>query len=67
MKKSNTQFLKEHFLLEAQQFACDNYNIPRQEFVGKAVRKYPLLAQTFEFRAAIQMFDTIQREMKEVA
>jgi len=61
MKKSKTH------ILEAQQFACDNYNIPRQEFISKAVKKYPLLVHTFQFRAAIQMFDMIQREMKEVA
>lgn len=52
---------------EAEQFACDNYNIPRQEFVEKAARKYPTLAEIYEFKAAIEMFDTIQREMKEVA
>ena len=61
MKKLKVQ------ILEAEQFACDNYNIPRQEFVGKACQKYPLLEHTYQFRAAIQAFDTIQREMKEVA
>ena len=61
MKKSKVQ------ILEAEQFACDNYNIPRQEFIGKACNKYPLLIHTYQFRAAVQAFDTIQREMKEVA
>ena len=58
--------LKVH-ILEAEMFACDNYNISRPEFVGKACEKYPTLAETYQFRAAIQAYDTIQREMKEVA
>ena len=61
MKKIKVQ------ILEAEQFACDNYNIPRQEFVVKAANEYPTLAEIYQFKAAIEMFDTIQREMKEVA
>jgi len=61
MKKLNVQ------ILEADQFACDNYNIPRQEFVEKAAKEYPTLAEIYQFKAAIRMFDMIQREMKEVA
>ena len=61
MKKIKVQ------ILEAEQFACDNYNIPRQEFVVKAANEYPTFAEIYQFKAAIVMFDTIQREMKEVA
>lgn len=58
---------QEVLILEAQEFACANYNIPREEFVVKAANEYPTLAEIYQFKAAIVMFDTIQREMKEVA
>jgi len=56
----------EVLILEAQEFACANYNIPREEFIGKACQKYPLLKHTNQFRAAVQTFDTIQQDMMEI-
>lgn len=54
-------------ILEAEQFACDNYNIPRPNFIALACQKYPLLEHTYQFRAAVRAYDEIQRDMMEVA
>ena len=47
-------------VIEAQEFAQDNYNITREEFVVKAKEYFnmPISAD-----AAIDEFDTIQKEM----
>tara|TARA_B100000900_G_scaffold299133_1_gene257688 strand:+ start:497 stop:679 length:183 start_codon:yes stop_codon:yes gene_type:complete len=54
-------------ILEAQEFACEYYNITREEFIAKACHKYPLLANTHQFKAAVRSYDQIQQEMMEVA
>ena len=55
-------------MLEAQEFACEHYNIPRQKFVEKAAVRYPLPARdTPLFLYAIRTYDEIQQDMKEIA
>ena len=55
-------------MLEAPEFACEYYNIPRQEFVEKAALRYPLPARhTPLFLCAIRTYDEIQKDMMEVA
>ena len=58
----------EVLILEAQEFACEYYNIPRQEFVEKAAKKYPRgRIETMCFVAAVRAYDEIQTDMMEVA
>lgn len=58
----------QHEILKAQEFACDHYNIPRQEFVEKAALQYPSIkGQAYLFLYAIRAYDEIQQDMKEVA
>jgi hypothetical protein len=55
-------------LLEAQEFACEYYNIPRQEFVEKAAVRYPSIKHQAQlFLYAVKAYDEIQQEMMEVA
>lgn len=54
-------------LLEAQELACEYYNVTREEFVAIAIRKFPLFANKHQFIAAIRSYDQIQQEMMEVA
>ena len=55
-------------ILEAQQFACEFYNIPRQVFIEKAARRYPSVeVDTRSFLCAVQAYDEIQQDLKEVA
>ena len=55
-------------ILEAQELACDHYNIPRQEFVELAARRYPLVGRDSQkFLYALKAYDQIQEEMLEVA
>tara|TARA_S200002703_G_scaffold156401_1_gene161967 strand:+ start:347 stop:541 length:195 start_codon:yes stop_codon:yes gene_type:complete len=61
---------KEYHLIRkagAEVFACDNYNIPREEFVDKCAMKYLLDADAKYFTIALNTYDTIQQDMKEVA
>ena len=52
-------------ILEAQEFACEYYNIPRREFVELAAKQYPRNA--FLFSVTIRAYDEIQNDMMEVA
>lgn len=55
-------------IFEAQEFACEYYNIPRQEFVEKAAARYPSIKrQAYLFLYAIRAYDEIQNDMMEVA
>ena len=55
-------------ILEAQEFACEYYNIPRQEFVEKAAVQYPSIKkQAYLFLYAVRAYDQIQEDMKEIA
>lgn len=54
-------------ILEAQEFACQYYNITREEFIAKAIKKYSSFANKHQFIAAVRSFDQIQQEMMEVA
>ena len=54
-------------ILEAQELACEYYNIPRPKFIALACERYPLLKHTHQFRAAVRAYDEIQRDMMEVA
>lgn len=55
-------------ILEAQDFACEYYNIPRQEFVEKAAARYPSIKHhAYLFLYAVRAYDEIQNDMKEVA
>lgn len=55
-------------IFEAQQFACDYFNIPRQEFVEKAALRYPSIKNDAKyFLYAVKAYDEIQNDMKEVA
>ena len=54
-------------LLEAQELACEYYNVTREEFITVAIKKYPLLANKHQFIAAVRSYDQIQQEMREVA
>jgi len=55
-------------ILEAQEFACEYYNIPRQEFVEKAAVRYPSIKkQAYLFLYAVRAYDQIQEDMKEIA
>lgn len=55
-------------ILEAQEFACEYYNIPRQEFVEKAAVRYPSIKKQAQlFLYAVKTYDEIQEDMKEIA
>ena len=65
-------------ILEAQEFACEYYNIPRDEFIEKALAQYPthhpkggllpsFQKQAYLFRMAVESYDEIQKDMMEVA
>ena len=65
-------------ILEAQEFACEYYNISRDEFIDKASTQYPthhpeggllpsFQRQAYLFRVAVEAYDQIQQDMKEVA
>ncbi len=54
-------------ILEAQEFACEYYNISRPKFIALACERYPLLEHTHQFRAAVRTYDEIQRDMAEIA
>lgn len=57
-----------HEILKAQNFACEYYNIPRQEFVEKAAVRYPSIKkQAYLFLYAVRAYDEIQQDMKEIA
>jgi len=61
---------KEYHLIRktgAEVFACDNYNIPREEFVNKCALKYSMVADAKYFTMAVKAYDVIQQDMKEVA
>lgn len=55
----------EVLVLEAQEFACEYYNIPRCEFVLLAAKRYT--RDAYLFHVAIRSYDEIQRDMMEVA
>jgi hypothetical protein len=52
-------------ILEAQEFACEYYNIPRRKFVELAAKRYPRNA--YLFQVAIRCYDEIQTDMMEIA
>lgn len=52
-------------VLEAQEFACEYYNIPRRKFVELAAERYPRNA--YLFHVAIRCYDEIQTDMMEIA
>jgi hypothetical protein len=55
-------------LFEAQEFACEYYNIPRQEFVEKAAVRYPSIKHQAQlFLYAVKAYDEIQQDMREIA
>ena len=55
-------------ILDAQEFACEYYNIPREEFELKAAVRYLSIKRTaYLFLYAIRAYDEIQTDMKEVA
>ena len=55
-------------MLEAQEFACEHYNIPRQEFMELAAVKYPSIKRHAQlFLYAVKTYDEIQDDMKEIA
>ena len=55
-------------ILEAQEFACEYYNIPRQEFVEKAAIRYPAIERQAQlFLYAVKAYDEIQEDMRETA
>jgi hypothetical protein len=55
-------------IIEAQVFACDHYNIPRNLFVALSwdfAKGYNLIHRPDEIhRAAIEYYDEIQRDME---
>lgn len=54
-------------IIKAQEFACDHYNIPRNQFVALSwdfAKGYNLIHRPDEIhRAAIEYYDQIQYEM----
>ena len=55
-------------ILEAQEFACEYYNIPRQEFVEKGAARYPSIKRHAQlFLYAVKAYDEIQEDMREIA
>ena len=48
-------------VIEAQEFACDHYNIPRNQFIALAWDFAK--GNSFIHRAAIECYDEIQNEM----
>jgi hypothetical protein len=66
--KERGEFIMKNKIFEAQQFACDYFNIPRQEFVEKAALRYPSVKNDAKyFLYAVKAYDEIQNDMKEVA
>ena len=53
-------------ILEAQEFACEYYNIPRTKFVELAAQKYQL-SDSYLFAVAVRTYDEIQKDMMEIA
>ena len=51
----------------AEVFACENFNIPREEFVDKCALKYSMVEDAKYFTIAVKAYDVIQQDMKEVA
>lgn len=54
--------LKYYLIIDAHKFACENYNIPRNEFCALAASEFyhdDLLQRT-----AIEYYDEIQHEMR---
>ncbi len=55
-------------LIDAEDFACENYNIPRNEFVARSwdfAKSYNLVHRPDEIhRHAIEYYDIIQRDIK---
>lgn len=56
----------EVLVLEAEEFGCEYYNIPRAKFVELAAQKYQL-SDSYLFAVAVRTYDEIQKDMMEVA
>lgn len=52
-------------ILEAQEFACEYFNIPRRKFVELVAVRYG--SKKHCFIAAVRAYDEIQNDMMEVA
>jgi len=50
-------------VLEGEEFACENYNISRNEFCALAFAKFRPMSPAA--RAAVEAYDTIQQDLEE--
>ena len=50
-------------VLEAEEFACENYNISRDDFITLANKQFSKPYRPLALRASIDHFDVIQKDL----